>query len=123
VALIRDAMSGERLRLLFQPIASFQGDLTERYKVYLHVLGKDNKLLPMSTLGPVAESRGLMLPLDRWAVVRGLQTISERYQLLGKPTTLFIRISQNSVAENRLRTTSEPPPRKGGPRAAMPPDE
>lgn len=100
VALIRDAMSGERLRLLFQPIASFQGDLTERYKVYLHVLGKDNKLLPMSTLGPVAESRGLMLPLDRWAVVRGLQTISERYQLLGKPTTLFIRISQNSVAEN-----------------------
>jgi EAL domain-containing protein (putative c-di-GMP-specific phosphodiesterase class I) len=29
-----------------------------------------------------------------------LQTISERYQLLGKPTTLFIRISQNSVAEN-----------------------
>jgi diguanylate cyclase (GGDEF)-like protein len=97
--LIRNAMDGERIALLYGPIASFQDNATERYKVYLRILGEDKKPLPMGTFGPVAESRGLMGSLDKWAIARGLKTISKRSKKVGKSTTLFIRISQNSVTD------------------------
>jgi len=99
VGLIRDAISGERLHLLYQPIASFQ-NADERYKVYLRIHGEDNKPLPMDSLAPIAEQRGLMRPLDKWVIVRGIEAMTERYQIGGKPVTLFIRISQNSVTED-----------------------
>jgi diguanylate cyclase (GGDEF)-like protein/PAS domain S-box-containing protein len=96
-SLVRGAMSGERISLLFQPIASFQSSVTERYKAYLRILGEDKKPLPMSTFGAVAESRGLMGPLDKWVISRGLKIVSDRLQKTSKLATLFVRVSQNSV--------------------------
>lgn len=100
--LIRDAMQGERISLLYQPIAAFQGKIAERYKAFLRVLGEDKKPLPMSTFGSVAESRGLMGPLDRWVISHGLKNVSKRYRATGKQTTLFVRISQNSIIDEEF---------------------
>ena len=99
VELIRDAISGERLDLLYQPIASFQGGANERYKVELQILDRDQEPLSMPILEPVAEHRGLMFPLDKWIIGRGLERIAERYRLGKSPPTLFIPISGNSVKE------------------------
>jgi diguanylate cyclase (GGDEF)-like protein/PAS domain S-box-containing protein len=100
MGLMREAISKERLYLYFQPIVSFQDNTTERYKAYLRILDADQNVLPLETLAPVAESRGLMGLLDRWAVAKCLEVLSERYEAGGKPTTLFIRISRNSVQQD-----------------------
>ncbi len=113
MAQIREAVSRERMQLLYQPIASFQGDSTERYKASLRILGEDAKPLTMALLAPVAEKRGLMGPLDKWAILKALEALAERE---GKTTKLFIRLSQNSVLqkdfckwlEKRLQDTGLP---------------
>jgi EAL domain-containing protein (putative c-di-GMP-specific phosphodiesterase class I) len=99
--------------LLYQPIASFQGDSIERYKTSLRILGEDSKPLPMTLLAPVAEKRGLMGPLDKWAILKALEALAERE---GKATMLFIPLSQNSILqrdfckwlEKRLQDTGLP---------------
>ena len=113
MAQIREAVSRERMQLLYQPIASFQGDSIERYKTSLRILGEDAKPLPMALLAPVAEKRGLMGPLDKWAILKALEALAERE---GKATMLFIRLSQNSILqkdfckwlEKRLQDTGLP---------------
>jgi EAL domain-containing protein (putative c-di-GMP-specific phosphodiesterase class I) len=99
MAQIREAVSQERMQLLYQPIASFQSNAIERYKVYLHILDENHKPLPMYLLAPVAERRGLMGPLDKWVILKALETLAERHD---KPTTLFVRISQNSVLQREF---------------------
>lgn len=113
MAQIREAVSQERMQLFYQPIASFQSDSTERYKASLRILGADAKPLNMDLLVPVAEKRGLMGPLDKWAILKALEALAERE---GKTTKLFIRLSQNSILqkdfcqwlENRLQYTELP---------------
>jgi diguanylate cyclase (GGDEF)-like protein/PAS domain S-box-containing protein len=96
VTRIREAVSKERMQLLYQPIASFQGNTSERYKAYLRILDENYKPLSMHLLAPVAERRNLMGPLDKWAILKALEALTERH---GRSTTLFIRISQNSVLQ------------------------
>jgi diguanylate cyclase (GGDEF)-like protein/PAS domain S-box-containing protein len=96
---IREAVSQERMQLLYQPIASFQSNAIERYKAYLRILDENHKPLPMHLLAPVAEKRGLLGPLDKWVILKALETLAERH---GKPTTLFVRISQNSVLQQEF---------------------
>ncbi|MFO1433574.1 MAG: EAL domain-containing protein [Candidatus Competibacteraceae bacterium] len=96
MAQIREAVSRERMQLLYQPIASFQGDSTERYKASLRILGEDAKPLAMTLLAPVAEKRGLMGPLDKWAILKALEALAERE---GRATKLFIHLSQNSMLQ------------------------
>jgi len=110
---IREAVSRERMQLLYQPIASFQGGTIERYKAFLRILGEDSKPLPMDLLAPVAEKRGLMGPLDKWAILKALEALTERE---GRATMLFIRLSHNSILqkdfcnwlEKRLQDTNLP---------------
>ncbi len=113
---IREAISAERLNLLFQPIASFQGDTTERYKVYLRILDENHNPLSLASVAPVAESRGLMHLLDKWVIAQGLGALGKHYQGSGKLATLFIHISSNSLLEqdfypwleNKLRDSGLP---------------
>jgi diguanylate cyclase (GGDEF)-like protein/PAS domain S-box-containing protein len=116
VVLIRNAISRQRLGLLYQPIASLQGSTEARYKVYLHILDDNNNPLPLSTLGPVAERRNLMAGLDKWVIMRALEALVECRRVGGNIPVLFIRLSRNSVKEDgfcswlnkRLNTTGLP---------------
>jgi diguanylate cyclase (GGDEF)-like protein/PAS domain S-box-containing protein len=113
---IREAISAERLHLLFQPIASFQGDATERYKVYLRILDENHNPLSLDSVAPVAESHGLMHLLDKWVVAQSLGVLVKHYQHSGKFATLFIHISSNSLLkqdfhpwlENKLKDAGLP---------------
>lgn len=99
VAQIRSAISGERLQLLFQPIVSFQGNTVERYKAYLRIHDENQQPVSLEVLAPLAESQGLMRPLDKWTIGRALETLLQRQRQGGKPATLFIRVSNNLVQE------------------------
>lgn len=96
---LRDAIAEERLELLYQPIASFQGNPTERYKAYLRLLDEERNPLSLEVLGPVAESYGLMQQLDKWILMHSLQALAQHHQKTGKAAVLFVRISDNSVRD------------------------
>jgi diguanylate cyclase (GGDEF)-like protein/PAS domain S-box-containing protein len=96
---LKEAISDQRLELHFQPIASFQEGATERYKAFLRILGEDRKPLPMDKLLPLAESRNLMRPLDKWVIARGLEILTQLYQSGRASTVLFVAISSNSLVD------------------------
>jgi diguanylate cyclase (GGDEF)-like protein/PAS domain S-box-containing protein len=97
---LRDAISEQRMELLFQPIANFQGEVIERYKVYLQIFDEEHTPLPMDKLQPLAESRNLMRPLDKWMISRCMEILAQRYQQGREQTVLFINVSANSLVDD-----------------------
>lgn len=96
IGLIQEAISEDRLGLLYQPIASLRDEAKERYKLHLCILDDNQQPLPLRNLAPVAERCKLMGSLDKWVIARGIEALLAR-QREGHDTTLFIRISCNSV--------------------------
>lgn len=102
IRLIRDALTKGRLRLVYQPIVSFETAEEARYKAYLQVVDENDKIHPMDKLGVVAVRYGLMGALDRWTIIRGLATIIETHQSAARLPILFVRVSRNSLADNEF---------------------
>jgi PAS domain S-box-containing protein len=99
IRLIRDALTKGRLRLIYQPIVSFETAEEARYKAYLQVVDENDKVHPTDKLGVVAVRYGLMGALDRWTIIRGLATLIETQQSAAKLPTLFVRLSSNSIKD------------------------
>lgn len=116
IGVIQEAVSEDRLSLLYQPIASLRDDAQERYKIHLCMLDDNQQPLPLRNLAPVAERRGLMGTLDRWIIAQAMDAFVTRQQA-GHYTTLFIRISRNSLIDQtfidwldtRLKSNQVPP--------------
>ena len=102
IRLIRDALTKGRLRLVYQPIVSFETAEEARYKAYLQVVDENDKIHSMDKLGVVAVRYGLMGALDRWTIIRGLATIIETHQSAARLPILFVRVSRNSLADNEF---------------------
>lgn len=98
-SLIRESISDERMRLLYQPIASFEGGEDERYEVLLEILDAQNQPLDMDVIKPIAEQNNLMLPLDRWTIITALGVLTERYQEKQSLSTLFVPISASVLTD------------------------
>ncbi len=102
IRLIRNSLTKGRLRLVYQPIVSFETAEEARYKAYLQVVDENNKVQPMDKLGVVAVRYGLMGALDRWTIIRGLATLIEAQKSAAKLPMLFVRISRNSLTDNEF---------------------
>ena len=100
--LIRNALSKGQLRLMYQPIVSFENAEEARYKVYLQILGEDDKPQTMDKLGAVAVRYKVMGALDKWTIIRGLGMLLEIQRAAAKPPILFIRISRNSLTDSEF---------------------
>ena len=100
--LIRNALSKGQLRLMYQPIVSFENAEEARYKVYLQILGEDDKPQTMDKLGAVAVRYKVMGALDKWTIIRGLGMLLEIQRAAAKPPILFIRISRNSLTDREF---------------------
>ena len=100
--LIRNALSKGQLRLMYQPIVSFENAEEARYKVYLQILGEDDKPQTMDKLGAVAVRYKVMDALDKWTIIRGLGMLLEIQRAAAKPPILFIRISRNSLTDREF---------------------
>lgn len=98
VSLIQEAVAEDRLSLLYQPIASLRDDAQDCYRVHLCILDDNQQPLSLRSLAAVAERRGLMGSLDKWVIARGMEALLARQQA-GHYTTLFIRISCNSMID------------------------
>jgi diguanylate cyclase (GGDEF)-like protein len=89
---IREALEQQRLRLVFQPIASLRNDLRERYEVWLRIRNQDGLELLPETVFAATQRHRLGIRLDRWVIERSLRLLRKRHDQ-GQAITLFINIS------------------------------
>ena len=95
---IRLALEYDLLRLAYQPIASLSGDEVPGFDVLLRLREDDGKDVPAKEFIAVAERTGLMPDVDRWVIRRAFAASSARRRE-GKPTRIFVRISEASLRE------------------------
>lgn len=102
VRFIRDALSGGKFMLYYQPIVSFADAEQARYKAYLRLLEEPEDRQRTDKLAKVAVRYGMMGTLDKWTIIRVMAALIERHKSGAKPSTVFIRLSRNSLADKEF---------------------
>jgi diguanylate cyclase (GGDEF)-like protein/PAS domain S-box-containing protein len=105
---IKAALMENRFRLVQQPIASLVGEDVGMFDVLLRMLSETGQEVLPSVFMPAAERNDLMRPIDRWVIGAAMAFCAAR-----KPGALFVRLSQDSLADqtlaawlaNQLKTT------------------
>jgi diguanylate cyclase (GGDEF)-like protein/PAS domain S-box-containing protein len=100
---VREALSGDGFVLHFQPIIGMHGQPGETYECLIRMKGAGGEIIPPLTFLPIAEEHGLLDDVDRWVVERAIQLLAERKKA-GKDTTLFVKVTPNSLMEGGLGT-------------------
>ena len=96
-AQLQSALEQDTFFLVYQPIASLQGDARERYEARIRLKTPDGVVLPEDFV-PQAEQFGLMPAIDRWVVKRAIKVLTER-KAKGVETTLFVKLSGPSLSD------------------------
>lgn len=101
VTRLRDALDHDRFVLHYQPVISLQGEPGAIYETYLRLdAGNGELVAPLSFLH-IAEEHGLLWEIDRWVVGHAIAVLGERLRA-GQPTTLLVKITQASLADDSL---------------------
>ena len=101
VTRLRDALDNEGFVLHYQPIISLQGDTGAVYEAFLRLKGADGELIKPLSFLQIAEEHGLLWEIDHYVVGRAIAVIGERIRA-NKPTTLLVKVSQASLADDSL---------------------
>lgn len=99
--MIRDALSTDKFKLVYQPIASLLGETGERYEVLLRLYDQENKEHLPGKFIPVAEQSELIVKIDRWVITQAIKALSER-RSGGHDTLLFVKISARTLTDETL---------------------
>jgi diguanylate cyclase (GGDEF)-like protein/PAS domain S-box-containing protein len=96
--LLRHALENDRLRLVYQPVVSLQGDTRENYAVLSRLLDKnDEEILPRYFLEE-AEQSGQLITLDRWVINHAIQELAQQRNE-GRKVNFFITLSGAAIAD------------------------
>lgn len=98
---LRDAIEQKRFVLHFQPVINLQGDNHPVYDTFLRLDAGNGELIPPNTFLQIAEEHGMMEEIDRCVAERAIELIAQR-EHAGKPVTLLIKVSQDSLASDAL---------------------
>ncbi|OOG27122.1 two-component system response regulator [Thioalkalivibrio denitrificans] len=98
VSRISEAVTAERLRLLFQPIVSLHGEAGEHYEVFMRMLDDDGQEISPSEFLPSAERTDMAKVLDRWVISHALKQLAA-HRKNGHETTFFINLTAGSLQE------------------------
>lgn len=101
VTRLRDALDNEGFVLHYQPVISLQGDTGAVYEAFLRLEGADGELIKPLSFLQIAEEHGLLWEIDHHVVGRAIAVIGERIRA-NKPTTLLVKVSQASLADDSL---------------------
>jgi diguanylate cyclase (GGDEF)-like protein/PAS domain S-box-containing protein len=101
VARLRDALDKDQFLLHYRPVITLMGEPEALYETYLRLDAGDGELVGPGTFMQIAEEHGLLAEIDRWVVARAIAVIGERLRS-GKPVTLLMRISEDSLGEENF---------------------
>jgi len=91
---LRSALMENRLRLIHQPVASLNEDIDNAHDTLVRMVDKDGNTILPGEFMPAAERAGLTKNIDRWVIGASFSFVQAK-----QPTLVFIRLSQQSVAD------------------------
>ena len=95
--LIREALKGKGLSLMYQPMVTMQRRTGERFEAVLRLRAKDGEMIPPFDFLPVAAQFGLMPSIDRWVLTRALDDI-KTYRTDRPALSLMVRQTMATLA-------------------------
>ncbi|MEC8444518.1 MAG: EAL domain-containing protein [Pseudomonadota bacterium] len=99
---VEDALKGNRLKLVFQPLISMRGEEAEHYEVLLRLpIDEHHEMSAGEFIDSDDVSDLLKRKLDRWVILHATKLLSER-QKAGKDTRLFINLTSPSLRDEGL---------------------
>jgi EAL domain-containing protein (putative c-di-GMP-specific phosphodiesterase class I)/PAS domain-containing protein len=98
---LRDALSENRFKLVFQPIVPLHAQPAERYEVLTRKIDVDGKEILPANFMPIAEKAGLMPEIDRWVIRASMQTLAKQHSEK-KETSLLVKLSEDSLGDHTL---------------------
>lgn len=98
---ITAALKENRFLLVFQPIASLEGDVSEMFDILVRMKGEDGAEVMPGDFMPAAERNNLMGGIDRWIVANALIRLKDRIAE-GKKARFFVRISEKTLADGQF---------------------
>ena len=101
VARLRDALDKDQFVLHYRPVISLLGEPEPLYEAYLRLDAGEGEMVGPTTFMQIAEEHGLLAEIDRWVVGHAIAVLGERLKS-GKPSTLLVRISQDSLGDERF---------------------
>lgn len=96
---IREALETDQLRLVFQPIASLEGEPGNLLDTHIRMLTPDGGELMAMDFLPVAIEYDLMPDIDAWVMEQAVRTLASPDNAAGLHPTLFVRLSNQTLAE------------------------
>jgi len=103
VSRLRDALDHNHFLLHYQPVISLQGEPGAMYETYIRLDAGSGETVPPLSFLQIAEEHGLLWEIDRWVVGHAIDVIGQRIRA-GQPTTLLVKITQASLADESLAT-------------------
>ncbi|HWP94326.1 MAG TPA: EAL domain-containing protein [Gammaproteobacteria bacterium] len=98
---ITTALKQNNFQLVYQPIASLQGDVSEFFDVLVRMIDEDGKEIMPGEFIPAAIRNGLMVGIDRWIMDKAFKVLAERARE-NRKTRFFIRLSDQSLVDATL---------------------
>lgn len=98
---ITAALKENRFLLVFQPIASLEGDVSEMFDILVRMKDEDGTEIMPGEFIPAAERNNLMSGIDRWIVNCAMIRLKERVSE-GKKARFFIRIAESTLADGQF---------------------
>ncbi|MDX1442375.1 MAG: bifunctional diguanylate cyclase/phosphodiesterase [Gammaproteobacteria bacterium] len=98
---ITSALKENRFQLVYQPIASLEGDVSEKFDILVRMKDEDgNEVMPGEFI-PAAQRNNLMTGIDRWIVSHALTKLKKSLDE-GKKAQFFIRLSDQTVSDAKF---------------------
>jgi EAL domain-containing protein (putative c-di-GMP-specific phosphodiesterase class I)/CheY-like chemotaxis protein len=97
LALLREALASDGLRLAFQPVVAVDGGEEPQYQALLRLPEPDRPMHSAREVLPLAEANGLMPDIDRAVLARAIAHLGERAQETPAPR-LFVSQSPRTLA-------------------------
>lgn len=99
--LIDQALKEDRFHLVYQPIVSLQGEISEKYEVLLRMKNEEGEDVRPGQFIPVAMQNNQAADIDRWVIGKALTVLAERRRE-GSDTMFFIKICGQTLADHEL---------------------
>ncbi len=97
LVILENALKAQRMKLSYQPIASFDPDKTERYHERLSVFDEENNALEMDIMSGVAERYQLMHHFDKWKINQLFEKLLAMDVTTRQQLQLFVSISVDAL--------------------------
>ena len=98
---IQDAMTHDRIRLLYQPIVNLHGGDFPRFSVFVRLTGPAGEVYEPGDFLPAAERTGIAAEIDRWIVSHAVSVLADRLKADPR-TTFFLKLTRGSLVDGSV---------------------